>query len=1144
MEVVCFPRNNDPTTEPTIIFVKESDARDFPGPASATDVTGTWGIPTGSNATNYPITYLEASNVGEVNTTFGMTWDLDNQRLITGSFMRAFAPMGTNSSSNGFAEATLYQIPVDVEGSEAGTPSVWLDLETLFGDDFAGTYIQDNIFPGPRVYGRTSLNPQLIGYTGLGSIKAAYDNSELYVVNLNTREVLVIPIGADGAAPTMASEIKRFPLPDTECSGNWPDGRPYYAALGLGVHPESGRVYATMTCTGPTLADVTGIVYSFDPSDATPAASDFRKELEIPLDIRRPASNPNVSRFYDMIDHEWEEVTPNVSFYPNDVGTGITGQHTQPWLGEIEFDRQADGSYGMIIAERNRYHDVINSSFYVAGGVMFRACGTENNWMLENFGVCDDYVSAVNWSFTGTAAGVYTDSLNRFFKYVGREGTMGAGTMTMYPGGTDVIMPVMDNLFNSATSGVTWIRTIDGERSKDIRILGNYAAGGFDATNFTKANNWGAIASMCTPPDIQIGNYVFEDVNDDGEQDACDLPIRGVHVSLYDKQGNFLATTTTDENGEYYFTNGVDTTIVADSSYFLVFGTNGTDTQFANDELTAGLKVFEVAQDSTVASDIDSDIDQTDRTMALGDIPAGFPYTCVTPSMTDHTYDAGFTLLRTTCPMIDEPNDTVICNSLVYTLPPITGMDLTGEEAYYTEMNGCGERYEAGQAFNFNGDTTLYLYDAAVTHPQGTAATLEGQYTFEQTLDDVSGNGRNKVVGTDPTYNTDAQEGTYSADYNGTNQYTDYDINAGYLNEAFSQRTISMWIKPDDLSGEQILFEQGNQANGLALRLNNAVLEAGVAEANVRFTATGSKDFRLDGEWHHVAAVFDNGELRVYLDGVGGTAVTTSYTMVSASAANSGGGIGRSISTNAFNSGNNNIYYGGLIDDLRIIGAAEPPILECSDEKDLAITRQSIEVTPTVVCNGVNDFDLNVQVDWLGVDFASETILVDAGGQMMTITPTAASGTETIMFSFTAPAYNLLVAANLSITTDCSTSTIIDLVPDETCAPPCTSTLGGNVFNDYDNDGIDDGMDEIGQGNILVEIYECNAMMPTLTTYTNVNGDWSVDDTGLMYPVRVEFSTALTPNLSASTQGSGNGTNVQFIDISSCEVNFGVINDA
>jgi hypothetical protein len=52
-----------------------------------------------------------------------------------------------------------------------------------------------------------------------------------------------------------------------------------------------------------------------------------------------------------------------------------------------------------------------------------------------------------------------------------------------------------------------------------------------------------------------LGNYVWVDADGDGLQDSTELPIAGVLVTLYDASGNPLATTVTDEDGKYLFSN-------------------------------------------------------------------------------------------------------------------------------------------------------------------------------------------------------------------------------------------------------------------------------------------------------------------------------------------------------------------------------------------------------------------------------------------------------------------------------------------------------------------------------------------------------------------------------------------------------------
>ena len=64
-------------------------------------------------------------------------------------------------------------------------------------------------------------------------------------------------------------------------------------------------------------------------------------------------------------------------------------------------------------------------------------------------------------------------------------------------------------------------------------------------------------------PVVSLGDYVWFDVNHDGVQDATDVPLEGVTLSLtdelgnpvYDLDGNLVGPTTTDADGYYEFTN-------------------------------------------------------------------------------------------------------------------------------------------------------------------------------------------------------------------------------------------------------------------------------------------------------------------------------------------------------------------------------------------------------------------------------------------------------------------------------------------------------------------------------------------------------------------------------------------------------------
>lgn len=93
-------------------------------------------------------------------------------------------------------------------------------------------------------------------------------------------------------------------------------------------------------------------------------------------------------------------------------------------------------------------------------------------------------------------------------------------------------------------------------------------AGSVDSVDSDAADMGGFAAIMLTSPEIgedlsfdfgfvepvRIGDFVFLDSNADGVQDAGDIPIEGVTVSLFDTvTGAFISSTETDVNGEYFF---------------------------------------------------------------------------------------------------------------------------------------------------------------------------------------------------------------------------------------------------------------------------------------------------------------------------------------------------------------------------------------------------------------------------------------------------------------------------------------------------------------------------------------------------------------------------------------------------------------
>lgn len=151
-----------------------------------------------------------------------------------------------------------------------------------------------------------------------------------------------------------------------------------------------------------------------------------------------------------------------------------------------------------------------------------------------------------------------------------------------------------------------------------------------------------------------------------------------------------------------------------------------------------------------------------------------------------------------------------------------------------------------------------------------------------------------------------------------------------FFNSGFSKRTLTFWFNASSIDGKQMLAELGGSLAGMAVRINNGILEAAIATSSdgsspvttqVGNITLNEKDV---GRWIHIALSFNEGKCEFYVDGklVGeGTAAEASVRDAknpSDIACNSNG-------SNAFNDGDVSQNFVGLIDDLRIYTSAVVP---------------------------------------------------------------------------------------------------------------------------------------------------------------------------------------------------------------------------
>lgn len=157
---------------------------------------------------------------------------------------------------------------------------------------------------------------------------------------------------------------------------------------------------------------------------------------------------------------------------------------------------------------------------------------------------------------------------------------------------------------------------------------------------------------ICRPAPIQLGDYVWGDKNGDGVQDACEIPIAEMPVSLYDGSGNLLAATASDAEGHYHFTEHgtigedwlLETQVLPQTQYYIVFGDDNNNPE--NEFVVANGKVYQPTGKLGGTSIHDSNPDPEVLSADMpGSIPDGLPYIPFTTGEAGYmnaSFDAGF----------------------------------------------------------------------------------------------------------------------------------------------------------------------------------------------------------------------------------------------------------------------------------------------------------------------------------------------------------------------------------------------------------------------------------------------------------------------------------------------------------------------
>lgn len=610
------------------------------------------------------------ADMGQIGSVWATAYSRQANKLFYAAFVKRHVSMGP-LGMNG-----IYVTNNAKSTTNKSNTTTFVDLKSVNPAFDAGDIVGRNFNPGDN--NKTQANYDALAFTevgkkGIGGMTISDDGRYLYLINLNDRKLWRVEIGANGTAPTLASQIVSYnTFPVTEGNSSFRPfavkyyrGAIYVGGVLDGVKPDNSAVDRN---------ELKMVVLKVDAA-ATPGTATFTTVLDAPLTYNRRANintGFNIYHNTDYVDpngtipfattshgswHPWARTFTELTVKGN-AGTAI---YPQPMLTSIEFN-PADGSMILGLMDRTG-HQTGNQNFALSGSTLYTGNaagdilkasnnGTYSSFTLENNGSDGSLTSAGAGNGEGPGGGefYFTD---RFRKNEGSALGMGntasgklfldheetsTGSILNFPG-KELISTAFDPINDWYTGGVRYYNNNNG-----VATNGKVLYTGNDVSVFGKANGLGDLELITAPAPIEIGNRVWFDADGDGVQDANENGIAGVIVTLV-QGATVIATATTDADGNYFFSsdpNGVNT---ASAIYNISQLQPGGSYIIRIPNVTGGsvqtpLSTYEL----TIINNggVDADADLRDSDAALNNNDADITITAGVNGENNHTYDFGF----------------------------------------------------------------------------------------------------------------------------------------------------------------------------------------------------------------------------------------------------------------------------------------------------------------------------------------------------------------------------------------------------------------------------------------------------------------------------------------------------------------------
>ena len=432
---------------------------------------------------------------------WGAAWKKGTKDLFVASNLKRYVPLANNAG-------TIYKVDMSSGGN---TLSTFVTVPNITDS------MTDSILDS-RTYGKNEDKSirTLVGKQGLGDLDINENETTLYTINMNTKELVAIDI--------TSKAMNNIALPNpygAECPDE--DVRPW------AIKTRGADVFIGSVCSSGIENGVGAVIQKYNGA--------------IVSTVAKTNSLRYIKPVVALPDRNEAEDTMKYKNWGN-------GTVDAPILTDIEFTNSGD----LVLGYTNLA--AYNQSTTLNGDIRKMCLNADGTYTDESSDVATTTCTSheVNYGLPESYYEFYTgDYFGADFGGKGHPETA-SGSLAVAPGTPNIIVGMIDGTEFNQPGAIGLYDNVSGDKIGAQAVINNERVvhSGEREAYGVKSGGMGDVELLCDPAPIEIGNLVWLDTNVDGIQDPNEPGIEGVTVTL-SCDGTDIGSVDTDNNGHYYF---------------------------------------------------------------------------------------------------------------------------------------------------------------------------------------------------------------------------------------------------------------------------------------------------------------------------------------------------------------------------------------------------------------------------------------------------------------------------------------------------------------------------------------------------------------------------------------------------------------